>query len=513
MRAASWAMMVALSAGESSWREAYEAAVVYRCEGETVRTRKAWSAHTAREKALWISSVQMLMDAGHYSTFVGIHLYNSDLIHDTAFFFPWHRVFLWEFENALRATAPEHACVTLPVWDWASAISAREAANVTATAPWTLFDEFLTDMGGGGDVVEDYDLPSAKNSDGLLLGNDTALERAVDGTIKSMLMGDCEPQDAHGELGLLPAPFEKFPEHTKSCNFSLRFVTCECASHFDAPLVSRQAKSGFGFKKLANDVEQLAWRIVTSPEYTHFHIGFMQPHGSIHKHIGGHYNVSTGAMRSNISPSDPVFWGHHAYVDGIHDVWMRSRRCKGKAYIDYDPASLPADGDASGTCLDWIYQCEICSIQKLPLFVNSCIGLFQDIFTDYDDSIDAAMNYMPFDFEPVAQLIREPLVQPPGVTNKTWKGTWTPREVVNLQFWGAYTYNYSTLPLMDIVEQLGLRGLELDAGRSLPQFSFAFFQVSLFLLFAFFIVLPARKRRTKSPAPFLDSDESSPLLA
>jgi hypothetical protein len=33
-------------------------------------------------------------------------------------FFPWHRWFLYQFEELLRSLGPRYRCVSIPYWDW-----------------------------------------------------------------------------------------------------------------------------------------------------------------------------------------------------------------------------------------------------------------------------------------------------------------------------------------------------------------------------------------------------------
>ena len=142
-------MAVAHLARASIEAEAEEAAV-YTCDES--RVRKSWSLFSAKEKATYVSAVKALSDAGHYSTFVGLHLMLGDFIHATAMFFPFNRLFVWEFENALRATAKEYACVTVPLWDWAAdnqaALTSNALNSTDATTPWAETHAFLADMGG-----------------------------------------------------------------------------------------------------------------------------------------------------------------------------------------------------------------------------------------------------------------------------------------------------------------------------------------------------------------------------
>ena len=136
-----------------------EEAAVYTCDES--RVRKSWTLFSAKEKATYVSAVKALSDAGHYSTFVGLHLMLGDFIHATAMFFPFNRLFVWEFENALRATAKEYACVTVPLWDWAadnqSALVSNALNATDATTPWAETHAFLSDMGGASNGASNDD--------------------------------------------------------------------------------------------------------------------------------------------------------------------------------------------------------------------------------------------------------------------------------------------------------------------------------------------------------------------
>jgi hypothetical protein len=35
-------------------------------------------------------------------------------------FFPWHRWYLWNFENQIRQLGGSYACISIPYWDWTS---------------------------------------------------------------------------------------------------------------------------------------------------------------------------------------------------------------------------------------------------------------------------------------------------------------------------------------------------------------------------------------------------------
>ena len=51
----------------------------------------------------------------NYSFFASVHFAHTTNVHQSELFLPWHRAFILEFEDALRAFYPN---LTLPYWDW-----------------------------------------------------------------------------------------------------------------------------------------------------------------------------------------------------------------------------------------------------------------------------------------------------------------------------------------------------------------------------------------------------------
>lgn len=68
----------------------------------------------------------LLKQSGEYDRIVNMHTSTQtiDYAHGTPGFLPWHRWYLYQFENALRALGPRFQCLTIPVWDWE-----RDAGN------------------------------------------------------------------------------------------------------------------------------------------------------------------------------------------------------------------------------------------------------------------------------------------------------------------------------------------------------------------------------------------------
>lgn len=442
----------------------------------------------------------MLEKEGHLWTFVGMHLYFADLTHPTAHFFPWHRILVWEFENALRATAPEHACLTVPVWDWALASSRRNETGMVE-APWTLFDSFLADMGGAGaDLEPDATLPSAQNTDGFVLSPNGSAAAGM----AECGYGGCTRHTAPTSGPLRP-PFAQFDDLTQRCDFPIKFVSCSCAQQFSTRPVLRATRAFFGGEVLGATQSEMADWLLAAKSLPELHNTF-SAHADIHRSVSGCNTTSsqhasgTGHMATNRSPGDPTFWGHHALVDFYWDIWTRVHKCDGKTLRDIDPA-------APGTCGHALYDCEVCD-NKIPLSPSASFGFFQTLLPGLDDSINSTMFFTPTVLPQFDQLLQGELVRPPGVTSMTWSNLWTPRDVLSLAYSLDYEYDYSTMPLaahLGVGAQLGVDASKAQLAQDTERYSTGPIRTSSILsllgsatglsFVAFLVASSARRRR------------------
>ncbi|MCY4560291.1 MAG: tyrosinase family protein [Chloroflexi bacterium] len=84
--------------------------------------RKDQSELTPSEWDTLIAALNAIQDVGadspNYSSLARIHTprFHQRTAHRFPEFLPWHREYLWVFENRLRRENPD---VTLPYWDWA----------------------------------------------------------------------------------------------------------------------------------------------------------------------------------------------------------------------------------------------------------------------------------------------------------------------------------------------------------------------------------------------------------
>ncbi|ORX91456.1 Di-copper centre-containing protein [Basidiobolus meristosporus CBS 931.73] len=104
------------------------------------RVRREFRQLSNGEKTAFIEAINTLKQSGVYDRLVNVHLTYVPHAHSTAPFFTWHRAFIHQFENALRAVNPS---LTLPYWDWTIEAGSPENSEI-----WRWF-------GGNGNGVGD----------------------------------------------------------------------------------------------------------------------------------------------------------------------------------------------------------------------------------------------------------------------------------------------------------------------------------------------------------------------
>ena len=106
-------------------------------QASAAMTSAKWQAFTAAVKALKAQTAHPNYDDFAIAHTMARHQMQA---HDRYTFLPWHREFLFHFENALRAIDPS---VTLPYWDWTT--SRTIPAPLANAAEWGV----SRDMGPG----------------------------------------------------------------------------------------------------------------------------------------------------------------------------------------------------------------------------------------------------------------------------------------------------------------------------------------------------------------------------
>ena len=198
---------------------------------------------TAQQKA-FVHAVQSLLSSGVYATLVADHRNMKHDMHSgmdaagTQRFLPWHRIFLVEFEAALRAV---DATVTVPYWDWAA--NPRFPAWLDEVRPTV---ELAADDGGPHETIHVTRHP----------GSQTEMPN----------QGLPTPQNVDAMMA---------------------------AKHF-TDFTRPQTKNG----------------ALVSP------FGLEGIHNTVHEWVGGTMDDVQH------SPSDPVFWLHHANIDRLWAQWQ-----------------------------------------------------------------------------------------------------------------------------------------------------------------------------------------------
>ena len=238
---------------------------------------------------------------------------NKEYAHGTGGFLPWHRWYLLQFEDALRAQAPsdttnDYSCLAIPYWDWG------EEADLCAQ------------KGGCRTLHEESDIVTAFGGPGSAKRTLSAGEESKWNSAESMLdVG--ETVGTFGSSAQDPNTGDTDPN--TGCITSGPFknwVVPVMPTHPDKTCLSRSRSlstaGNEGFTSITEMVE-------TMLNYDEFGArrGFRArieglPHAMPHNLLGGH-------IRTFVSPADPLFFSHHAYVDKLWAMWqVRARESR-----------------------------------------------------------------------------------------------------------------------------------------------------------------------------------------
>ena len=78
-----------------------------------VRIRRNIASYSSQEVQSLIDALQLMYENRDLENLARIHTNNFGPIHDNPQFLPWHRFFVWDFENRLRQINPS---LTVPYW-------------------------------------------------------------------------------------------------------------------------------------------------------------------------------------------------------------------------------------------------------------------------------------------------------------------------------------------------------------------------------------------------------------
>ncbi|KAJ3106067.1 hypothetical protein HDU97_007070 [Phlyctochytrium planicorne] len=276
-----------------------------KCNG--IRMKKEWSQLSGSDQAKYINAVKNLIarqDVGirknnpetmSFRDFTALHAQAAPYVHSTAQFYPFHRVMMWAWDQAIiSAGGPADGS---PEWDWS--MEAAMLANVGDE------DKKLLQFQSGSSIF------------------------ATDTFGKS---GTSQSPCVKGGVFANYVPYQEVRPWNDKC---LRRINSK--GWFYTPNhINEVIRSSSTYDQFRGDSEG-AW------------------HSSNHFLIGGYENGSPqGDMaHGSVSPNDIAFYFHHNMVDKIWARWQQA--CKSSRQNDYSGNVVGGSNDNSASINDDVF--------------------------------------------------------------------------------------------------------------------------------------------------------------
>ncbi|KAF8905208.1 hypothetical protein CPB84DRAFT_1745537 [Gymnopilus junonius] len=256
---------------------------------ETLLERREWRTLNDVEKADYINAVKCLQShpaldppitqaQTRFDEFQAYHSHIANAVHTVGQFLPWHRLYLKNYDSALRSECGYTG--TAPYWDWTQDAEANSNNSISRSPVW----DPLTGFGGDG-VPGTYTLPTDFDDDS---------------RINPPSFVGCVPDGPFANYTLRIGPGLLNTDHCLVRGFNE-----SAAQHLTSAAIANATKQQ-SFELFRIEVEG-------------------QPLTSDHRmHDGGH--IAIGGEMSNFfsSPGDPMFYLHHANIDRIWWTWQQA---------------------------------------------------------------------------------------------------------------------------------------------------------------------------------------------
>ncbi|KAL2149028.1 hypothetical protein VTH82DRAFT_1714 [Thermothelomyces myriococcoides] len=273
------------------------------CTAQNIQRRQEWSTLSLTDRAAFITAIHCLNALPArtpqstapgartlYDDFIVAHILQTPFVHASGLFLPFHRHLLHLFADALRDRCGYSG--PLPYWDWTTSYADPRTAAV--------FDGGPHSLGGNGAFVP------GRN------GTVISLPGGAPMVIPPATGGGCVTRgpfrEGIFEIRLGPVAFEpRGPDG--GLGYNPRCLRRDLSPHFSVgtrpsavvALLDGCAAAGLGCL-----------------------VGEMDAPGGVPGgvHASGHWQVGPDALDVFASPSDPVFWLHHAQVDRVWAIWQ-----------------------------------------------------------------------------------------------------------------------------------------------------------------------------------------------
>eukprot|EP01084_Bolivina_argentea_P308261 532987_1 len=242
------------------------------------RIRKEWNTASQEDRNVYINGLLELSERGILRKFTEQHgeLSAESQAHGTSAFLPWHRLFLWELENAFRSLGGDYKCFSLFYWNWGLDAS-------TYDQDYSKYSILNSGLGSSGDRRNNYCVTDGSFAVGSYTPYycDLTSWRANDGTC-------ClRRRTAIRNRGNI----DTIPEMTNAIYNDDFYGT-------DVDLATTDIEDGF-----RENVEYYS-------------------HGGAHCTMGTCGSSGGHLGNGRFSPDDPIFYLLHTYVDFIWAIWQ-----------------------------------------------------------------------------------------------------------------------------------------------------------------------------------------------
>ncbi|KAI3548064.1 tyrosinase central domain-containing protein [Colletotrichum filicis] len=270
------------------------------CTPDKVRVRREWRTLPAEQRRAFVAAIECMQSSPSlyepgvmpaaktlYDDFVAIHLKQTPVIHRTANFQLWHRLYTDVFEQKVRECGYTG---TFPFWEWG-----YDAEDPTLSP---LFDGSDTSIGSNGAFVphEGLEIHQAYTNVTLKLEPGSGGGCVMSGPFSKMTVNLPVVQNTDTPLAADPRCLQRdLNKHVSSRHTTFRNTTLLLTEH-------NTLESFWGF--LNGDDRYI------NP----FELGV---------HAAGHWQLG-GDSGNNffISPADPAFFLHHSQIDRVYWIWQ-----------------------------------------------------------------------------------------------------------------------------------------------------------------------------------------------
>ncbi|CAE6411923.1 unnamed protein product [Rhizoctonia solani] len=320
------------SPAEEASTEAAEVSTTSVCRNPEVR--KEWRTFSSAEKAAYITAVNCLArkphssalkptyprsnipnvteDSSYYDDMVYIHMDQTDQIHYTGLFLPWHRWFVNAHVQQLKAQCGYKG--VMPYWDWS-----QDALSMNTSAIFST--NSATGLGGFGDPLQDYQVTT--------------------GGFSNMTVAYPVKHNIRRQFTLFPyLDWYWLQRPTEAANVTITKAYVDAA-------INGYVGDFVGFQNATEKAQSF--------------------HPNIHMIMGGDLagTCPTAAGSSCIggstwTPNDPIFFLHHANFDRIWYLWQRKNAANANAFkggsgslVTQEPFNSAQARRRDRVCLGW----------------------------------------------------------------------------------------------------------------------------------------------------------------